>query len=173
MIRSWFKIGVRGTLSVQCFTRKKGQLPHSCSFLSNKPEQTTAGFLWKINFQAELKCTECKMCQRHPVFYLMITHTQWSVWRASVFLPFLQVVCDHGNPAVCCAVPVQVWICAVGYSAKGGKRSIICVASPNFIPFIDQAQLNNHAQLWFHRFWEEYYKTSNNSPTQKIQSNSS
>lgn len=108
MIRSWFKIGVRGILSVQCFTRKKGQLPHSCSSLSNKPEHTTAGFLWKINFQAELKCTECKMCPRHPVSYLMIAHTGWSVWRASVFLPFLQVVCNHGNPAVCCAVPVQV-----------------------------------------------------------------
>lgn len=56
---------------------------------------------------------------------------------------------------------------------KEVRDPCICVAFPNFIPFIHQAQLNNRAQLWLHRFWEEYYKTCNNSLTQKIQSNSS
>lgn len=45
------------------------------------------------------------------------------------------------------AVPKEVW--------DPGT----CVAFPIFIPFIHQAQLNNHAQLWLHKFWEEYYKT--------------
>lgn len=34
-------------------------------------------------------------------------------------------------------------------------------AFPIVTPFIHQAQLNNHAQLWLHKFWEDCYKTCN------------
>lgn len=151
MIRSWFKIGVRGTLSVQCFTRKKGQPPLLCSLPNNKPEQTTAVFLWKINFQVELKH---RVCVRHPVSYTRDGQSGGPVFSSL----FLQVVCYHGNPAGCCAVPVQVWICAVGCSAKRGKRSMHLCSMPHLYTLHSSGSAEHK---FLHKFWEEYYKTCN------------
>lgn len=60
----------------------------------------------------------------------------------------------------------------LGAVPKEVRDPCICEAFSIFIPFIHQAQLNNHAQLCSDKFWEEYYKTCIFVLSQKIQSNS-
>lgn len=60
----------------------------------------------------------------------------------------------------------------LGAVPKEVRDPCICEAFSIFIPFIHQAQLNNHAQLCSDKFWEEYYKTCIFVLGQKIQSNS-